>query len=96
MRLVHNQASTSAICRRNLDDSLDVRGNVKRAETKGLLDQFNEVNMKFAEPMSDDEMNDLQGEPQEKSMLPVLGLDRKSLMRCACHPGIQRLSTCPG
>ncbi len=38
-----------------LDDSLDVRGNVELgvAATKSLLDQFNEVNMKFAEPMSE-------------------------------------------
>ena len=54
-----------------LDNNLDVRGNVELgvAETKTLLDQFNEVNMKFAEPMSDDEMNDLlarQAELQEK------------------------------
>ncbi|MGB5327461.1 MAG: energy-dependent translational throttle protein EttA [Gammaproteobacteria bacterium] len=54
-----------------LDDSLDVRGNVELgvAEHKSLLDQFNEINMKFAEPMSDDEMNDLlaqQAQLQEK------------------------------
>ena len=54
-----------------LDDSLDVRGNVELgvAETKSLLDQFNDVNMKFAEPMSDDEMNELlalQADLQEK------------------------------
>ena len=54
-----------------LDTSLDVRGNVELgvAETKTLLDQFNEVNMKFAEPMTDDEMNELlarQAELQEK------------------------------
>lgn len=54
-----------------LDERLDVRGNVELgvAETKALLDRFNEVNMKFAEPMSDDEMNDLlalQAELQEK------------------------------
>jgi len=54
-----------------LDDQLDVRGNVELgvAETKALLDQFNAINMKFAEPMSDDEMNDLlaeQAEVQEK------------------------------
>jgi ATPase subunit of ABC transporter with duplicated ATPase domains len=54
-----------------LDDSLDVRGNVELgvAENKSLLEQFNEINMKFAEPMSDDEMNDLlaqQAELQEK------------------------------
>ena len=66
-----------------LDESLDVRGNVELgvAETKGLLDQFNEVNMKFAEPMSDDEMNDLimlQGELQEKiDAAGAWELDRK-------------------
>ena len=54
-----------------LDDSKDVRSNVEEgvAETKALLDSFNEVNMKFAEPMSDDEMNDLlsvQADLQEK------------------------------
>ncbi|MFA6811176.1 MAG: energy-dependent translational throttle protein EttA, partial [Desulfoplanes sp.] len=38
-------------------------------ETVALLDEFNEINAKFAEPMSDDEMNTLierQGEVQEK------------------------------
>jgi len=54
-----------------LDDSKDVRANVEEgvAETKALLDSFNEVSMKFAEPMSDDEMNDLlalQADLQEK------------------------------
>ena len=54
-----------------LDDSKDVRANVEEgvAETKALLDSFNEVNMKFAEPMSDNEMNDLlsvQADLQEK------------------------------
>jgi len=54
-----------------LDNKLDVRGNVELgvAESKALLDRFNEINMKFAEPMSDDEMNDLlaqQAELQEK------------------------------
>jgi energy-dependent translational throttle protein EttA len=54
-----------------LDKQLDVRGNVELgvAATKALLDSFNAINMKFAEPMSDDEMNDLlarQAEVQEK------------------------------
>ena len=66
-----------------LDNNLDVRGNVELgvAETKSLLDQFNEVNMKFAEPMSDDEMNDLlarQAELQEKiEAAGAWDLDRK-------------------
>ena len=44
-----------------LDASRDVRGNVEEgvAETKALVDRFNEISMQFAEPMSDDEMNAL-------------------------------------
>ena len=44
-----------------LDPDKDVRGNVEEgvAETKALLDRFNEISMLFAEPMSDDEMNTL-------------------------------------
>ncbi|MFT4651233.1 MAG: sulfate-transporting ATPase [Flavobacteriales bacterium] len=54
-----------------LDYSLDVRGNVEIgvAEIKAILDRFNAVNMQFAEPMSDDEMNELlaeQADLQEK------------------------------
>ena len=41
-----------------LDPTLDVRGNVEEGvrETRDLLKQFEAVSMKFAEPMSDDEM----------------------------------------
>ncbi|MDH3615405.1 MAG: energy-dependent translational throttle protein EttA [Gammaproteobacteria bacterium] len=44
-----------------LDPNKDVRGNVEEgvAEIKALLDRFNEISMKFAEPMDDDEMNAL-------------------------------------
>ncbi|MEL6300906.1 MAG: energy-dependent translational throttle protein EttA [Pseudomonadota bacterium] len=54
-----------------LDPNKDVRGNVEEGvgEVKALLDRFNEISMKFAEPMSDDEMNDLlaeQGKLQDK------------------------------
>ena len=44
-----------------LDPAKDVRGNVEEgiSETKALLDLFNEVSMRFAEPLSDDEMNTL-------------------------------------
>jgi len=44
-----------------LDSAKDVRGNVEdgTSETKQLIDRFNEISMKFAEPMSDDEMNNL-------------------------------------
>ena len=42
-----------------LDPDLDVRANVELgiAPLKQALDAFNEISMKFAEPMSDDEMN---------------------------------------
>ena len=44
-----------------LDAEKDVRGNVEEgvAETKALLDRFNDISMKFAEPMDDDEMTAL-------------------------------------
>ena len=55
----------------DLDPTKDVMGNVMEAlaETKAIMDRFNEVSAKFAEEMTDDEMNDLiaeQGELQEK------------------------------
>ncbi len=54
-----------------LDPEKDVRGNVEDGmkEIKTILDRFNEISMKFAEPMGDDEMNALlaeQGELQNK------------------------------
>ncbi len=54
-----------------LDPSKDVLGNVEEAvaETRALLKRFEEVSMKFAEPMSDDEMNKLmeeQGKLQDR------------------------------
>ncbi|MDJ0916928.1 MAG: energy-dependent translational throttle protein EttA [Woeseiaceae bacterium] len=44
-----------------LDPAKDVRGNVEEGvgDTKALLDRFNEISDKFAEPMDDDEMNAL-------------------------------------
>ena len=44
-----------------LDESLDVRGNVELgvSEIKSLLDRFDEISAAFAEPMDDDEMNKL-------------------------------------
>ncbi|MBI3446201.1 MAG: energy-dependent translational throttle protein EttA [Magnetospirillum sp.] len=55
----------------HLDPSKDVMGNVMEAvaETKALLDRFEEVSAKFAEEMTEDEMNATiaeQGELQEK------------------------------
>ena len=54
-----------------LDDAKTVRDIVAEGvqETVNLLDEFNEINEKFAEPMSDDEMDALierQGQVQEK------------------------------
>ncbi len=66
-----------------LDPDKDVRGNVEDgvAETKALLDRFNEISMKFAEPMSDDEMNALleeQGKLQDAiDSVGAWELDRK-------------------
>ncbi|MDY6943153.1 MAG: energy-dependent translational throttle protein EttA [Pseudomonadota bacterium] len=44
-----------------LNPDKDVRGNVEEGvgELKALVDRFNEISMKFAEPMGDDEMNAL-------------------------------------
>ena len=54
-----------------LDPAKDVEGNVVEGlgSTKALLDQFNAISARFAEPLDDDEMNMLlaeQGDLQEK------------------------------
>ncbi|OUR79462.1 energy-dependent translational throttle protein EttA [Alphaproteobacteria bacterium 46_93_T64] len=54
-----------------LDESKDVLGNVMEGvgEKKALLDKFNEISARFAEDLTDDEMNDLitqQGDLQEE------------------------------
>ena len=54
-----------------LDEEVDVRGNVEQGlgEIMALLEEFNAISDKFAEPMSDDEMNTLlerQGNLQTK------------------------------
>ena len=54
-----------------LDENADVRGNVEQGlgEIMALLEEFNAISDKFAEPMSDDEMNTLlerQGNLQTK------------------------------
>jgi ATP-binding cassette ChvD family protein len=54
-----------------LDPEKDVRGNIEDGvrETKNLIDEFNLISDKFAQPMSDDEMDELlkkQGELQLK------------------------------
>jgi sulfate-transporting ATPase len=47
-----------------LDSTKDVLGNVEEgvAETRALLTKFDEINARFGEPMSDDEMEKLMGE----------------------------------
>src|SRR5215210_2495878 len=60
-----------------LDPAKDVRGNVMDGvrEQQGLLDQFNEISARFAEPMDDEEMTRLlekQGNLQER--IDALGL----------------------
>ena len=66
-----------------LDSTKDVRGNVETAvaATKKLLDDFNEISLKFGEAMSDDEMNKLmekQGKLQEQiDAVGAWELDRK-------------------
>ena len=55
----------------HLDESKNVFDNVMEGlgDLKAIVDEFNEISLKFAEPMSDDEMNDLimrQGELQEQ------------------------------
>ena len=66
-----------------LDESLDVRGNVELAvkEQRALLDRFEAISARFAEPMSDDEMNKLideQGKVQERiDNLDLWNLDNR-------------------
>ncbi len=65
-----------------LDPSKDVRGNVEEgvAEIKALLTEYDAISAKFAEPMSDDEMNALlerQGEVQTQiDAVDAWSLDR--------------------
>lgn len=66
-----------------LDEDLDVRANVESgiAETKALMDDFNDISMQFAEPMSDDKMSELldkQAELQNKiDSMGAWDLERK-------------------
>ena len=66
-----------------LDESLTVRGNVELAvqEQRNLMNRFEAISAKFAEPMSDDEMNALieeQGKVQERiDAMDLWNLDNK-------------------
>lgn len=87
-----------------LDDAKDVLGNVMDgvAEIKALLDKFEEVSARFAEELTDDEMNDLialQAELQEQiDHLDAWDLQRKieiAMDALRCPPGdwaVEKLS----
>jgi ATP-binding cassette ChvD family protein len=88
-----------------LDPSKDVRGNVEEgvAEKRALLDRFNELSAKFAEPMSDDEMTSLleeQGEVQDRiDRLGAWDLDRDvdiAMDALRCPPPDADVSTLSG
>ena len=89
----------------HLDPAKDVVGNVMDgvAETKALLDRFNEVSAKFGEDMTDDEMNDLiaeQAELQEKiDAADAWDLDRKveiAMDALRCPPADADVNTLSG
>lgn len=88
-----------------LDPKLSVQENVTEGlgEVKDLVDRFNEMSAKFAEPMSDDEMNALlaeQGELQAK-IDAVNGWDLERTIEIAmdalrCPPGDADVSKLSG
>ena len=78
-----------------LDPAKDVEGNVTEGlgEVKAILDEFNEVSARFAEPMEDEEMTELlarQGSCRSGSTLPAAGSwiapSRSPWMRSAVRP----------
>jgi sulfate-transporting ATPase len=88
-----------------LDESKDVRGNVEDGvgHIRDLMNRFTELSMKFAEPMSDDEMNTLlaeQGEVQDQiDRLDGWNLDRMldtAMDALRCPPGDQDVTTLSG
>jgi ATP-binding cassette ChvD family protein len=88
-----------------LDPAKDVRGNVEDGvgHVRDLLDRFTALSMKFAEPMSDDEMNTLlaeQGEVQDQiDRLDGWNLDRMldtAMDALRCPPGDQDVTTLSG
>jgi ATP-binding cassette ChvD family protein len=79
-----------------LDPSKDVRGNVEDgvAEKRALLDRFNEISARFADPMSDEQMQALleeQGEVQDRiDRTDAWSLDRMldvAMDALRCPPG---------
>ncbi len=88
-----------------LDDSKDVRGNVEDgvAHIRALLTEFDEINAKFAEPMSDDEMTALLGRQEKvQNAIEAAGawdLDRKldiAMDALRLPPGDADVSTLSG
>jgi energy-dependent translational throttle protein EttA len=88
-----------------LDPAKDVRGNVEDgvAEKRGLLDRFNAISARFAEPMSDDEMTALleeQGEVQDMiDRTDAWSLDRMldtAMDALRCPPGDSDVTTLSG
>ena len=88
-----------------LDPAKDVLGNVMEAvaETKALLDRFDEVSARFAEELSDDEMNALiaeQGDLQERiDHLDAWDIQRKieiAMDALRCPPGDSDVTTLSG
>jgi ATP-binding cassette ChvD family protein len=88
-----------------LDETKSVREIVEEGvrETVDLINEFNEINARFAEPMSDDEMNRLierQGEVQEKlDHLDAWDLDSRLEMAMdalRCPPGETRVEVLSG
>ncbi|MSO91928.1 MAG: energy-dependent translational throttle protein EttA [Rhodospirillales bacterium] len=89
----------------DLDPNKDVQGNVTEGlgEVKALLDRFNAVSARFAEPMEDDEMNRLlaeQAELQEKiDAANGWELDRTievAMDALRCPPGDSDVATISG
>jgi ATPase subunit of ABC transporter with duplicated ATPase domains len=88
-----------------LDETKTVAGNVMEGlgALKGLVDRFNEVSMRFAEELSDDEMNALiaeQAELQEKiDAADAWDLERKveiAMDALRCPPGEMAVTNLSG
>ena len=88
-----------------LDPEKDVLGNVEEgvAEIRGLLDEFNAMSEKFAEPMEDDEMNALlekQGKLQDRiDAADAWEIDRVldvAMEALRCPPGDADVTTLSG
>ena len=88
-----------------LDPSKDVMGNVEEGvgEVRALLDEFNELSAKFAEPMEDDEMNALlekQGKLQDRiDAADAWEIERTievAMEALRCPPGDAKVDTLSG